>query len=181
MLPIYRVQLGDEEGITRMSLVKEAAVQTQFLTLAEKTQQKYSADMLEHNVFGCALRANFPIYRRDNNLGEYYVVFDREVIKQMYQKFMIENRGGLVNLDHTGSDITGVHLIQSYIKDTNKGIDPKGFEEVEDGSWFVMYHIDNPEVWTQVLTNQFTGFSIECDIELTDEDEIDSLIDEIIN
>lgn len=177
MLPIYKIELGENEGITKMSLVRMPAVESNFIALS-KQEMKFSVDEEEHNVFGVALRANFPIYRV-SDYGEYYVLFDEDVIKKLYQKFMISYRDK-VNLEHS-DDVDGVYLIQSFIKDDY--LQPKGFEDIENGSWFVMYHIDNDEVWQKVKEGDFRGFSVECTVDLSDEpmDEMEILINDLIN
>ena len=89
-LPIYRIQLGDAEGIKIMSLVESPAVEIDFLKFAEQTPLQFSIDEEERVVFGVALRADYPIYRISPRIGEYYVVFERDTIKQLFEKFLIE-------------------------------------------------------------------------------------------
>ena len=86
-----------------------------------------------------------------------------------------------VNLNHD-KETKGVYLIQSFIKDTEKGINPVGFEDVSDGSWFCAYKVNNEEVWKEIKEGKFNGFSVEvfCNLERTVEEEKD-LIDEILN
>lgn len=184
MLPIYDIILGNADGVQIMSLVEYPAVESDFLAFEKQEPMKFMFDDEQHIVFGCALRANYPIYRFDNRRGEYYVRFSPETIKDLYEKFMIEKRVDTVNLDHN-TMIEGVHLIQSFIKDTEKGIDPIGFEDVSNGSWFTAYKILNDEVWDRVKAGEFRGFSVEGYFELEEPDEpkdaIEELIDEILN
>ena len=179
-LPIFNIVLGDAEGIQVMSLVDCPAVESNFLAFEEQHKINFSVNDEEHIVFGVALRADYPIYRCDRN-GEYYVVFTKEVIKQLYEKFLTENLMNNVNLNHD-KETKGVYLIQSFIKDTEKGINPVGFEDVADGSWFCAYKVNNEEVWNEIKQGKFNGFSVEvfCDLERTVEEEKD-LIDEILN
>jgi hypothetical protein len=90
-----------------------------------------------------------------------------------------------VNLQHS-KDIEDIYLIQSFIKDTEKGISPKGFEDIEDYSWFVGYKVDNLEVWDKIKKNELNGFSIEglftlidTDIEF-EEDDLENYVNELI-
>ena len=180
-LPIYKIVLGDTEGIEKMSLVEYPAVERNFLAFSkdEKPLKFSIQDEYQHIVMGCALRANYPIYRNQNGF-EFYVVFTPEDINTLYQKFMIDERINDVNLEHS-KDVNGVHLIQSFIKNTETGINPIGFEDCENGSWFVAYKIDNEDIWKEVLNGTFKGFSIEGEFELHKIDPIDALIDELIN
>lgn len=184
VLPLYQIELGDAEGLTKMSLVDCPAVESNFLAFNEQHKLNFSYDDEEHIVFGVALRADYPIYRCDIN-GEYFVNFSKDVIKQLYEKFMIDSNMNNVNLNHS-EDTDGVYLIQSFLKDTEKGISPVGFEDVNDGSWFCAYKILNEDVWQKVKQGEFRGFSVECFCELErkfekqeEKPEMD-LIDEIL-
>lgn len=179
MLPIYNIVLDNLEGLTKMSLVQAPAVESNFIAFSEEARMEFSVDEEQHNVFGVALRADYPIYR--DFYGGCYVVFSKEVINALYQKFMIEDKLGLVSLDHN-TDTEGVHLIQSFIKDDTKGINPTGFEDIENGSWFVCYHIDNPNVWDKIKNGEIKGFSVECTVGLeeTEQDDLDSFVDELL-
>lgn len=165
-LPIYNIILGEADGIQIMSLVDSPAVECDFLKFDKETHKiKFSVNEEQHIVFGVALRADYPIYRYSERLGEYYVVFTKETIKQLYEKFMTDGSVLNVNLNHNKMT-DGVTLIQSFIKDTEKGINPVGFEDVADGSWFCAYKINNEEVWESVKKGDFNGFSVEGNFEL---------------
>lgn len=184
-LPIYNIELGDSPGVLKMSLVDSPAVMSDFIAFSEDKELKFSLDEEEHIVFGCALRSDFPIYRCNANKGEFYVIFSKQSIKQLYEKFMIEGRISEVNTQHS-TDVEGVYLIQSFIKDTEKGINPIGFEDINDGSWFCAYKILNENVWNDVKSGKFNGFSVEGYFCLNEEkfeqgkpNDIDSIIDEL--
>ena len=182
-LPIYNIELGSAEGILKMSLVEYPAVESDFLAFDEQKELKFSIDEEQRIVFGCSLRSDFPIYRRSSNLGEYYVVFTKEVIKELYEKFMIDGRFNNINLNHD-VDTNEVYLLSAFIKDTKKGLNPVGFEDINDGSLFTGYKIENDEVWEKVKSGELKGFSVEGFFELEEEkipkDEIESLIDELL-
>lgn len=188
MIPIYNIILGDADGIQIMSLVDAPAVEVDFLKFAkEEHKLSFSVDEEQHIVFGCALRADYPIYRYDNRIGEYYVIFSKDTIKQLYEKFMTDGSVTNVNLNHDKMT-EGVTLIQSFIKNTEDGINPKGFEDVADGSWFTAYKVNNDEVWESVKNGEFNGFSVEGTFELEPavfhkqepEGGFDDLIDELL-
>ena len=182
-LPLYNIVLGEADGIEIMSLVEHPAVERDFLAFEKQKQPvKFSLNEEQHIVFGVAIRADFPIYRIDNSGYEYYVIFNKETIKQLRDKFMQEKRTDLVNLEHS-KDANNIYLIDSFIKDTSKGISPAGFEDIEDGSWFVSYKVDNEQVWNKIKSGEFRGFSIEGVFEFAPvehKDEIEDLIDEIL-
>ena len=184
-IPVYDILLGDTEGLTKMSLVEYPAVEENFLAFNKQQKMEFAINEEEHIIFGCALRANYPIYRCDY-FGEYFVNFSTDVIKQLYEKFMIDSKFNNINLNH-GEDTSDIYLIQSFLKDSEKGISPVGFEDVENGSWFVAYKILNENVWNKVKSGEFKGFSVEmfCELERKfekqDEKPEMDLIDEILN
>ena len=49
----------------------------------------------------------------------------------------------------------------TLIKDVDKGINPVGFDDIENGSLFGKYRVLNDEVWADVKAGKFKGFSIE--------------------
>lgn len=188
-LPIYNIILGEADGIQIMSLVDFPAVEVDFLKFNKDSHKlSFSVDDEQRIVFGCALRADYPIYRYNQRIGEYYVVFTKETIKELYEKFMTDGSVLNVNLNH--DKLTdGVTLIQSFIKDTEKGISPVGFEDCADGSWFCAYKITNDEVWNSVKNGEFNGFSVEGNFELEPAQfekqekvgEFDELVDSLLN
>lgn len=181
-LPVYNITLGDADGIAVMSLVEHPAVESDFLAFSKQEQPlQFSLNEEQHIVFGVAIRADFPIYRIGPNNEEYFVVFSKETIKQLRDKFMSEKRTDLVNLEHS-IDTNGIYLIDSFIKDTSKGISPVGFESIEDGSWFVSYKVENEQVWNKIKDGTFKGFSIEGIFELKEQktNDLEDLVDELL-
>lgn len=199
-IPIYKIFVDDTvEGIQKISLVHSPAVESNFLAFSEETKDtkpfKFEADEDEHIVFGCALRANYPIYRRDDVRGEYYVVFSEDAIKDIVEKFAKNGNFNNVNLNHE-TDTDCVYLTQMFYKDVDKGINPIGFEDIEDKSLFTAYKIENDAVWQNVKDGTFQGLSVEGIFRLAEveaeqsvaaekqqpeeQDEIDQLVDEIL-
>ena len=181
-LPVYNIQLGGAAGILKMSLVEDAAVCKDFLAFnSQEKKMMFSIDEEKRIVFGCALRADFPIYRNDKQNGEYYVVFSKQVINDLYEKFMIEGKQNDVNLNHS-ADTDKCYLIQSFLKDSEKGISPTGFEDCADGSWFCAYKVQNDDVWEKVKSGNFNGFSVEgyFVIDKTHEQELEDYVKSLL-
>ena len=78
--------------------------------------------------------ADTPIYRYDPEYGEYYIKYTKDTIAKMVQKYFKENNQENVDQEHSFELIDGIELQQAFIKDTEKGINPTGFEKVPDGS-----------------------------------------------
>ena len=116
----------------------------------------------ERIISGPLMLADTPIYRNDDN-GEYYVVFTKETIKKIAQRFFKKGYQSNVNLMHEQGNLTeGMTMFESWIKDDKRGIKAmKGFEDVPDGSWFGSFKVDNDEVWQMVKDGKVRGFSVE--------------------
>lgn len=164
-IPVYRaLLLDDASGMQCISLVDSPAVMTDFVALAEKKQPVMFAvsDEDKRLVRGVVMRADFPIYRYSKQDGEYYIIYKAEDIRLMAEKYLADGRQNNVNLMHeAGSDVEGVQMVQYFIKDSENGISPAGFEDITDGSLFAEFHVHNDEVWEQIKDGTYKGFSLE--------------------
>lgn len=163
-IPIFEALISDfKDGIYKISLVDMPALESNFLVFKQKQIQKFSVeDESQHIVKGVIMRADFPIYRYDKNYGEYFLRFSKDTIKQMSEKMLKSNTFNNINLMHMdGTDVEGVQLQQLFIKDKANGIDPSGFDDIEDGSLFGIYKVENEMIWNQIKLGTFLGFSIE--------------------
>lgn len=185
-IPVYNAIISDEEtGMFKISLVDEPAVMSNFLAFDKARKPLMYAITNEEKriVRGVVMRADFPIYRYDESFGEYYIIYKADTIRQMAEKYLLESRQNDVNLMHEAdSDVDGVQMVQYFIKDTNAGVNPTGFEEIADGSLFAEFHIVNDEVWEQVKDGTFKGYSLEGVFDLVpeqDEEKVESIVDSL--
>ena len=163
-IPVYRATLSSDKcGMKKISLVDAPAVEADFLAFAKETAMRYAVqDEERHLVRGVIMRADFPIYRYSRETGEYYIMYDAATIREMAEKYLVEGRQNNVNLQHEeGTDVDGVNLVQFFLKDTAAGVSPAGFEDIEDGSLFGEFHIENEDVWAGIKDGTYKGFSLE--------------------
>lgn len=160
-LPIYNAEIKDErDGIIAISFVEEPAVESNFM-LFGKQIPLFFANEEKKNILGVIMRADFPIYRRDEDGNEFYVTYSADTIAKMAQKYFVSGAVNTTSINHNGETLDGVNLVQWYIKDTDKGIAPNGFDDVKDGSLFAEFHIENENLWTACKDGTFKGFSLE--------------------
>ena len=181
-IPVYDAIISDEEtGMFRISLVDDPAVMSNFQAFdAHKKPMMYAIqDEEKRLVRGCIMRSDFPIYRRDEKMGEYYVIYKAEEIRKMAEKYLLEGRQNDVNLMHEeGSDVDGVQMVQYFIK--GDGIQVDGFDDCADGSLFGEFHVVNDSVWDEIKAGTYKGFSLEGVFDLVpeqDKDEIQEIVD----
>jgi hypothetical protein len=124
---------------------------------------QFAADEERRIISGPAMLSNVPIYRRDEQAGEYYVVFTPETIYSIAQKFFAKGFNQNFNLMHDPTlKVEGVTVFESFIVDKARGISPmKGFEDAQDGSWFISAKINNDQVWQFIKEGKVKGFSVE--------------------
>lgn len=162
-LPIYKAIVGDdvETGMITISLVDAPAVEVDFLYFDEDKKPLSFAveDEEQRKVLGVVMTCDTPIYRNDNGY-QYYIVYDRQTIEKMAEKYLRYNKQNNVDLNHSFELEEGIYLNEFFIKDTAKGINPTGFEQVNDGSLFAIFHVQNDEVWNAIKEGTFKGFSL---------------------
>ena len=161
-IPVFNATLDEDCGIIRVSLVDDPAVSKNFQVFNANARPMLYAvqDEDKHLVRGVIMRADYPIYRRDKSLGEYYIVYKPDVIRQMAEKYLTEDRANNVNIMHKeGSDVEGVNMVQWFIK--GAGVAIEGFDDIADGSLFAEYHVTNEDVWAEIKAGTYKGFSLE--------------------
>ncbi len=181
-IPVYDAIISDAEtGMFKISLVDDPAVMSNFQAFDKQhIPQMYAIqDEEKRLVRGVVMRANFPIYRRDDRMGEYYIIYKADQIRLMAEKYLAESRQNDVNLMHQeDSDVDGVQMVQYFIK--GDGVSVEGFDDCADGSLFAEFHIINDDVWAEVKAGTYKGFSLEGVFDLqpeTDADEVQDIVD----
>lgn len=156
----------DESGVDYIALVDAPAIQSNWMAFNEqkKVELKFKIqDEEKRIVSGYFMIADLPIARMDDEGKMFYVVFRKDTIEKIVNKFMRNGFNANINLMHDSNAIAnGVYVIESLIIDTERGIKaPEGFEKVPNGSWWGSMRVENDEIWEQVLNGEFKGFSVE--------------------
>ena len=166
-LPTYKLVISEEENDERevdfIALVDEPAIQRNWLAFNED-KQRFQADKDRRIISGAAMVPGMKIFRYNEKLGEHYVVFDKNTVETICQKFFKKGYTSNFNLMHSAEHKTdGVYLFESFIIDKERGIAaPKGFGALTEGTWFISCKVDNDMIWDHfVKTGIFKGFSVE--------------------
>lgn len=167
-LQVYRAQidpaLNSELEVQFIGLVDRPAIERNFQAFND--HKKHAAFILDEEkqiISGAAMIADMPLYRKDDQLGEYYVVFDKPSIQSIVEKFSAKGFMQKFNLFHDQQQqVSDVTIFNSFISDKSLGVPPlAGFEDVADGSWFISAKVNNPDVWAKVKAGLIKGFSVE--------------------
>ena len=165
-LPIYQALIEtDCDGIFAISLVSHGAVELDWQMFAAENgemQQFAIQDDDEHLLLGCIMRADFNILRKKDDF-KYFIRYDRQTIEKMASKMLNDHSFVNVDLQHDGKMLPKgmVELREIFIKDSKKGISPKGFDDVNDGSLFAVYKVNSPQLWELCKQGVFNSFSLE--------------------
>ena len=163
-LDIYEAIIEDEsDGIAFISLVNDPAVESNWFAYNKEHQpmQFQIANEEQRILLGVIMRADHPIYRVGNSGYEYYIKYSKETIAKMARKMLDDKTFNYVDTEHNNQCVDGVKLEELFIKDIDKGINPVGFEYIENGSLFGKYRVQNDKVWADVKAGKFKGFSLE--------------------
>lgn len=172
-LPLYNIVLDPEtedEGLSVVSIVSDPAVCEQLycFTKDERKQFIFADETNEkHCITSVALLADCPIYRVDEFGNGYYVVFQKQTIRDLVEKYSKDGYNNLVSFQHNGEIVNDFIMLESYFVDKEKGLSPTQFD-VPDGSWIITYKCTNNETWEKVKNELSTGgYSVEisCTIE----------------
>jgi hypothetical protein len=169
-MKIFYIKIDDEmEGMNAISLVESPAVEHDFICFSkDKEPVKMKFDNSKHIITGVVALADTPIYRYNEKIGEYYVVFSKETILKMVEKYSKDGLFNSVNLQHDDdSFVDGIYMYESYITNKDRGINPKEFEDIPDGSWVCSFKVENEDLWNQIINgDKLNGFSLQGMFEL---------------
>lgn len=165
-IPVFEAKIEDiTDGIMAIALVDSPAVESNFMVFNkdDRPMQKFSIqDEEQHIITGVVMRNGFPIYRYDEQFGEYFIYYSADTIKLMAEKMMEDDTFNKINIMHDNDQmVSGVNLIELFIKDTDKGISPVGFEDIENGSLFATYKVNNDDIWKEIKEGTFRGLSLQ--------------------
>jgi len=158
-LPVFNMGYDDEfQPSLQLALVDYPSIEVNFLRFKE---QKMAFQLAEDRkvVFGPAMIPNFPIFREDADMGQYYIVFNAETIAKVAKGFAVEHK---FNLSHNAADEADCTVLESYILNSNEGkVAPAYFGELPDGTWMMKAHIENDALWDDIKAGIYRGFSVE--------------------
>lgn len=162
-MKVFRIIVNDNDntGMDAISLVDHPAVGVNFLAFNEdEAPKRLSFDSDKHIITGVVCLADTPIYRYNQELGEYYVVFDADVIEKMMIKYSKQNLNNSVDLQHNGEKVGGVIMFESYIYNKDRGIAPVEFD-IPNGSWIASFKVENEDIWNEIKNGDtLNGFSL---------------------
>jgi hypothetical protein len=162
-LPLYDIDLGDfnsENGIFRISLVAAPAIEENFIHFKDEKIQFFK-DEEKRQVVGPIMIPNKPIYRRNSDMGEYYIRFTEKAIDDIMYKYSKDGKFNLFNIEHTDQNFDGVTMLEIWKKESDADKSSKYGYDLPEGTVFVKAQIEDESLWSSIKTGEINGFSIE--------------------
>jgi hypothetical protein len=170
-LPRYNITIepqndGEEDilGISQIAYTSNPAIVTKGVYFNEIKKEMSFTDTLKLRVAAPAIIPDLPIYRKDDEMGEYEVVFTKEVIEKLRENFMKNKGKEIFNLDHKQELQADSFILDSWITGPSES-DPsytKYGVSVPEGTWFVVSQFTDAEYFQkEIIEKDRIGYSIE--------------------
>jgi hypothetical protein len=168
-LPTYKITIdeayndGTEPlGVDAIAFTSNPAVLVK--GVAFKSQAKsHFADEKKYRITAPAM-IPMDIYRRDDEIGEYYVQFSEQEIDTIFKDFMLNlNNRNLFNLEHEGDQIVPAYILEAWLVDNPEGDKAKttfGID-VPKGTLMVTAQVTDTDYYNKLVEAKQVGFSIE--------------------
>ncbi len=164
-IPVLKVIVSDDDsGIDQISFVEDPAMMEQWRLFSKQNKQNFKNEE-EMIIYYPVIVADTPIYR--NIPFEHFVVFTKEEIKTIRNRFFKQDKHHMFNENHGPVKIDKAYIVESWIKEDDKDKSVSMGFSVPNYSWFVGIKIEDVEYWnTKVKEGKFTGLSMEAFYEL---------------
>jgi len=155
----------NKNDFLKVSVVKDAAVETKLMAFAKEDEYKpmYFANEEKREIYCVAMIPNKMIFRKDINGEPAMGYFTTESIERFQQHYFRTASNRAVNVNHNEKDTTGVFPFESWIvKDsTNDKSNAIGMQ-AENGSLVMAFKVENDDVWSECKNGNLDGLSIEA-------------------
>jgi len=181
-IPIIYLEIdkdGNETGVDTISFVDRPAVEIEWHLFNDKL--KFAKDDKKRIVTSVVMLAETPIFRQSETLGEYFVKFSEDTVLNMMMKYFKDNKINRVNENHNPDRmVDNVIMVESFI--VGDRIESKIFKDIPSGSWIASFYIADEDYWNDViLSDAFSGFSLEGSFEEKFEDElVEKIYDDVL-
>jgi hypothetical protein len=170
-IPVLKITIEENKnfGVDKISLVDFPAIEEDFLSFSKESEND-EIEILKFEVVeemklaGAFLIPDKPILRKHPKTGQkFYVIFTKEVIQQIAERFNENQFGGKFNEQHD-SDVKDVFVLENWIIDSKQG--DKSFTKFgfsyPEGTWFGVVKVKNEDLWNnKIKTGELRGFSVE--------------------
>ena len=167
-LPTYRIIVNpddSETGVYGISLVDEPAIEVDWIKLQKEFEDiLFSANKDKQMLFGPLLIPDKLILRKAPNGDLYNIVFDKDSIQTIADKYNETGDNKTFNFQHSDRVVNAV-LLQNWITGNVDKSQDYGFS-LPEGTWFGGVKVKDESFWiNEVKSEKVKGFSIEIKAE----------------
>jgi hypothetical protein len=167
-LPTYKIVVNEDDnetGVYGISLVDSPAIEVDWIKLSKELEDiLFSANKDKQMLFGPLLIPDKLILRRASNGDLYNIVFDKETIQTIADKYNENGDNKAFNFQHSEKSVDAV-LLQNWITGSNDKSQDYGFS-LPEGTWFAGVKVKDESFWmNDVKSEKVKGFSIEIKAE----------------
>jgi hypothetical protein len=165
-MKVFEMFLNEEElefGMKIVSIVEDPAMDSEYVMLAEQSEQvELAAVEDEQMLYGAIMIPNKRILRMPKEGEPYFVTFSANTIKQTARRFMKQGLQGNVDMEHSRDIIDGATVVEAWlVTDPNNDKSNALGIDVPEGTLMVGTHIEDKEQWVQLKDSKKTGFSLD--------------------
>jgi hypothetical protein len=167
-LPTYKITIDEQYndgveplGIEQIAFTSNPAVLVKGVAF-KSDRVLFSADEKKYRITAPAM-IPMEIYRKDEEMGEYYVQFTKDEIDNIFKEFMSGlNNKDLFNLEHNQEQTVPAYILEAWIVDNPKTDKAMNFGiEVPEGTLMVTAQITDKDYYNKLIESGQVGFSIE--------------------
>ena len=168
-LPTYKITIDEEYndgqeplGIDQIAFTANPAVLVKGVAFTSETKMHF-ADEKKYRITAPAM-IPMEIYRRDDEMGEYYVEFTEQEIDNIFKDFMFKlNNQNLFNLEHDGNVTVPAYILEAWLVANPEGDKSKNTFciDVPKGTLMVTAQITDTDYYNKLVESGQVGFSIE--------------------
>jgi len=167
MKPVYAISIDtddfSDEGLFTTSIVEKPAIKSSVVYMSEQdvASDTYKFNEEKGEIVGAILIPNMLIPRKNEQLGEYFVTFSEQTIRDIQYKASKDNTFNIFNIGHDIST-DEVFLLETWIKesDNDKSSD-YGFSDLPVGTLFYKAKVESEDIKTKIKDGELNGFSVE--------------------
>ena len=168
-LPTYKITIdenyndGEEPlGVDAIAFTANPAVLVKGVAFKSQARSHF-ADEKKYRITAPAM-IPMDIYRRDDQMGEYYVQFTEQEIDTIFKEFMLNlNNRNLFNLEHEGDKIVPAYILEAWLVDNPEADKAKSTFgiSVPKGTLMVTAQVTDTDYYNKLVEAGQVGFSIE--------------------
>ncbi len=163
-MKLYELVIEDIETdeIFAISLVENPAIESDFIYFNKEEVRFAQVDDEQRTLVGAILIPNKRILRIDGEGNPYEVFFTKETVKRLAENYLMKKYTDSATIEHGDKKVNGVHLVQSWIKDSKLDKSNHYGLGLPEGSWVGMFKITDDKIWNDyVKSGRVKGLSIE--------------------